>query len=241
MHMMRHDSPFAATLQREYAPSSQAGSTKLRPQALPDGALCCPASPTVALEPAPACMHECKRWSVCVHVCMRGGCMQSHASIHTVEQTARRSETLTPMCETASFDVLSRGTIRLCSTSVSNLYGISGVVSMKLHMLQNGASLADIVISIITNGEVTNRMGVISRGSSVCIRGSPSWTTIRPIACWCACADGKVHQCVCICCRFTGGRGDVCVRGCMYAERALHRYCIPSASRKGSRGGGKPI
>ena len=203
MHMMCHNPPFAATLQREYAPSSQAGSTKLRPQALPDGALCCPASPTVALEPAPACvcvcvcvcialepapacMHECKRRCVYVHVCMRGGCMQSYASIRTVEQTARRSETLTPMCETASFDVLSRGTIRLCSTSVSNLYGISGVVSVKLHMLQNGVSLADIVINIITNGEVTNRMGVISRGSSVCIRGSPSWTTIRPIACWCA-------------------------------------------------------
>ena len=75
-------------------------------------------------------------------------------------------------------------------------------------------------------------MGVISRGSSVCIRGSPSWTTIRPIACWCACADGKVHQCVCICCRlpqgigdcansgrvYTGGRGDACVQYCMYAE-----------------------
>ena len=111
---------------------------------------------------------------------------------------------------------------------------------MKLHMLQNGASLADIVISIITNGEVTNRMGVKSRGSSVCIRGSPSWTTIRPIACWCACADGKVHQCVCICCRFTGGRGDACVQYCMYAE-----HCTGTAYQvhhaRGHEGAGSPF
>ena len=129
-------------------------------------------------------------------------CMHRHqcyACIDTVEQTARRSETLTPMCEIASFVVLSRGTIRLCSTSVSNLYRISGLSEASHQIpcpLLYIASVASVKLHMLQNGEVTNRMGVISRGSSVCIRGSPSWTTIRPVACWCACVCMYAEHCV---------------------------------------------
>ena len=71
-------------------------------------------------------------------------------------------------------------------------------------------------------------MGVMSRGSSVCIRGSPSWTTIRPIACWCACADGKVHQCVCMCCRLPQGIGD-CANSCRGTPGGVG-MCVYSAA-----------